>query len=329
MFRVRSHRRAICGVSAVLALSGALTASASAHFIGIDSVDDSVRQIRFVESSKYDSAISYAIGQWNGLGSVSISANSSNPTLQVIDYNDPTVSTRGYWDSNPSPDVIAFNIAGLDTPGCGGLPLSEGQRATATHEFGHSLGLAHSFLPNVMHRTCTSGRARTPQAHDREDYFALWPQAVMLKPTAATRPAAVAHSESSFNPEDTRRLVGFSSDVFVATVRGKTGNKGLPTSSSGVEVPQEQFEVDVLASLKGKATGRVAVNQPRTDSEGKLDALRSGETFLFVTRRSSDENWYTLIAPGFSAVDASGDRKRRDVVAKFENAISEQIDPSR
>lgn len=310
--------RAVWALCGSLALTAASSGVAFAHFTGYDSVDHSTREIRYTESSKYDAAISYAVGQWDSLGRIAIRSGQPNVTLQIVDYYDATTSTRGSCCGG-DPDTMKLNTAQLDTPGCGGRPIPDGQKATVTHEFGHALGLAHSFLPNVMHMTCTGARALTPQSHDREDYFALWPAAMPFAPTAE------GGTESAFDPRDTRRLVGFASHVFVGTVRGKAGDKGLPTSDPDVEIAQQQYKVDVLTTLKGKLDSEVAVNQPEDEQGEESEDLRSGETYLFVTRRNSDEDWYTLVAPGFSVVDASSSRRRREAITKFEQAVNEQI----
>lgn len=321
MFKISGgvRRRAVWALCGALALTTASSGVAFAHFTGYDSVDHSTREIRYTESSKYDAAISYAVGQWNNLGRIAIRGGQPNITLQIVDYYDATTSTRGRCCGG-DPDTMKLNTAQLDTPGCGGRTLSDGQKSTVTHEFGHALGLDHSFLPNVMHTTCTGARQLTPQSHDREDYFALWPAALRFDPGSG------AGTESAFDPRDTRRLVGFASHVFVGTIRGKAGDKGLPTSDPDVEIAQRQYKVDVLTTLKGELDSDVEVNQPEDEEDNEeSESLRSGETYLFVTRRNPDEDWYTLVAPGFSAVDASSSRRRREAIGKFEQAVRDQI----
>jgi hypothetical protein len=141
----------------------------SAHFLGNDSVDG--REIRWEESTAYDDARIWAIDQWDALGKVNIAPDAWN-TITDLDWGDVNycdVTWDGRWVPRSGADAIQLNTCYFKNYG------AFTRRAVATHEQGHALGLAHSFVPNVMNSPVQNSGVNTPQSHDRQDYFALWP----------------------------------------------------------------------------------------------------------------------------------------------------------
>ena len=70
-------------------------------------------------------------------------------------------------------------------------------------------------------------------------------------------PAAIAHAHYAFDPEDDRALAAYATDIFVGRVLGQVGAVGAPTSAPGQELPQTQYTVEVLETIKGAAAGVV------------------------------------------------------------------------
>lgn len=95
---------------------------------------------------------------------------------------------------------------------------------------------------------------------------------------------------------DQRKLSGFSSDIFIGKVIEKSGNK-----QTG-DIPETQFEVEVIESLKGEAAGNVTVNQQAGyDEDGHFftidgdKMLTPGKIYLFATVYDSAHDYYTLV----------------------------------
>ena len=153
--------------------------AASAHFLIPDSVNDESGEIRWTEYTRYDDAHTFGIGQWNRLGGVPILRDSAaTPTDLVFrDYRDCGTGTVGYWVPANGTDAVNFNICYM-----GKLSVLS-QRASATHEIGHALRLAHPSgnqqseawrKHSIMYYCSTCVRFNTPQDHDKADYNAIW-----------------------------------------------------------------------------------------------------------------------------------------------------------
>jgi hypothetical protein len=97
--------------------------------------------------------------------------------------------------------------------------------------------------------------------------------------------------------------MGASHNVFIGKVLAQTGNKETQIG------PRTQYQVQVIDSIKGELTDIVTVDMlGGYDKDGKLvlvesedlaleDALfQVGSTYLFATRYSAQEDWYTVIA---------------------------------
>lgn len=107
-----------------------------------------------------------------------------------------------------------------------------------------------------------------------------------------------------FDFSDDRVLMGASQNVFVGKVIKQVGTKARST------VPETQFSVGVIFNIKGNLQGTVMVNQEGgyknsvlyIMDEGEVSKLTGGNgylllpgsTYLFTTRYSKIQNWYTL-----------------------------------
>jgi hypothetical protein len=138
----------------------------------------------------------------------------------------------------------------------------------------------------------------------------------------------------AFDPADTRRLVGFATNVFVGRVVGKIGSEGAALSGPGNEsVPRTQFSVKVLENIEGKLSGTVTVSQTGGYDRAKNHMvlvegdppLEKGQEYLFATRLDREEGWYAVAAPPFGDVRLRDARHRAEVVEKFEQAHREEI----
>jgi hypothetical protein len=95
---------------------------------------------------------------------------------------------------------------------------------------------------------------------------------------------------------DPRKLSGFSSDIFIGKVVEKSGSN--PTGA----IPETRLDVQVIETLKGKAAGKVMVNQQAGFDENgdffTIDGDRMlipGNIYLFATVYDSVHDWYTLV----------------------------------
>lgn len=159
----------------VLALVCASTLLA-AHYISWNSVDSG--EIRYEDRTKYDDPKNWAIGEWNALGRVDILPDTwyvvADLELNDVHYDDVTWVGR-YVPKCCSPDHIDFNEYYMDD----GRGLYK-QRGTATHEFGHALGLGdhetsdHGTNALVMYKCSACSGKNTPQSYDIDDYNAKW-----------------------------------------------------------------------------------------------------------------------------------------------------------
>src|SRR5688500_8847810 len=82
---VPMHNRTVAVVVNLILLTFLLTSVASAHFLGYSSVDG--REIRWTESTVFDSPRSYATSTWNSEGRVSIRADAWN-TVNDLKWQD-------------------------------------------------------------------------------------------------------------------------------------------------------------------------------------------------------------------------------------------------
>lgn len=145
------------------------------------------------------------------------------------------------------------------------------------------------------------------------------------------RPLAPLEPVTAFDPADTRRLVGFGSNVFVGRVVQKVSNVGLPTSNPESVIPRTQFAVEVLESIKGKVSGQLIVNQMvGNDGTGleiaENDALlEPGQRYLFVTKLDKQTGWYHIVASGYANVRIKDTKHGNELTEKFKKASREDV----
>lgn len=162
---IKMKKTALTLVAAGMLLS---STAAYAHFLGYSAVDSG--EIRWGSSSVFSTAISHANSQWDALGSINIAADTAS-TYEDVTYMDvrrSDVTWDGRYSNSAGSDEIEFNRHFMDGY------TSTKQKAVATHELGHALGLAHSYSDQIMYYCSTCSGYTTPQSHDRSDYYSLW-----------------------------------------------------------------------------------------------------------------------------------------------------------
>jgi hypothetical protein len=129
-------------------------------------------------------------------------------------------------------------------------------------------------------------------------------QSLLQSPELSRSRVVSIDSEYAADFSNDAILVGASHNIFVGKVIAKSGTK-----ERGIG-PETQFQVEVVENIKGDLQGVVTVNQQGGTSNGVLyivngDTLSStnyaqtymlepGATYLFATRYSPEEAWYTL-----------------------------------
>lgn len=127
-----------------------------------------------------------------------------------------------------------------------------------------------------------------------------------------------------FDVTDDRKLADFADNIFVGEVVARTGQV------MDKRIPETQFSVQVLENIKGSLPDLVTVNQEGGRVWGQPvliegDSLvERGKTYLFVTRHSAVEEWYTLVSV-YGRLEISNDSERLQLVERFRVATEEQI----
>ncbi len=146
---------------------------------------------------------------------------------------------------------------------------------------------------------------------------------------ASGEAVAIAHPTYSLDPSDETELAAYATDIFVGRVLGKSGAIGAPTSAPGQVMPQTQYAVEVVETIKGDAAGVVTVNQV-----GGVDAqsgqplvlagdapLRPGTSEVFLTVGVSEWGWHQIVAAGYGHRAADDPAQREALVARFRQAV--------
>ena len=154
------------------------------------------------------------------------------------------------------------------------------------------------------------------------------------RPTGTDGDVVNVEVDYAIEPTDERQLVGSATNVFVGRVIGKVGAEGAPLSGPGERVvPRTQFSVVVLENIKGDLGGEVTVSQTggydkSVGREVLIEGdpiLKPDQELLFATSYNPEEGWYTIAAQPFGTVPIEDERRRTDLVERFEKAREQQI----
>ena len=162
-----------------LATGLSLSSPAFATMNEYDLVDDGDMTMKWVDYTKYDSAMGHAESQWNELGAVSISKTSSDSEADVIVADTSGLDGSGVtrWSSDGSDKHIYFDTSDFDDPSR--FPATDLDfNKVATHEVGHALGFAHPVdgpSSSILYQGPLG--YDTLQDYDVSEYRARWGEA--------------------------------------------------------------------------------------------------------------------------------------------------------
>lgn len=129
---------------------------------------------------------------------------------------------------------------------------------------------------------------------------------------------------NTFDVSDPNRLVGWADSVFIGKVVEQSGTKSL------AGLPETQFKVEVMDTIKGDIKGTVIVNQQGGYEGNELilvendPLLENGKSYLFITKYLKDENWHTLV-PVYGDIEITNESQKQELIEKFQKAYQEQI----
>ena len=125
---------------------------------------------------------------------------------------------------------------------------------------------------------------------------------------------------------DDRKLAGFADDIFFARVERRIGGTNR-------DLPSTQFQVTVLETLKGNASGSAVVSQ-----EGGTDRLcfkfrmaddpvlmEPGREYLLFTMTSGDFNNWRYVLSGFGKYEVTGPEDTNRLRERFAEAIKNEV----
>ncbi|MCY7287032.1 MAG: hypothetical protein LH624_01955 [Cryobacterium sp.] len=144
---------------------------AYAHFNASNSVDSG--EIRYENYTQWNDSLYWARDRWNYVGRINIAADTASTIadLEVRDYR-ASDDRCGYATTGRlGADLVALNSSFYDGYN------TDRRRACTLHEFGHTLGLGHSYESQAMDPNPVSANPNyyvSPQGHDQADYHALW-----------------------------------------------------------------------------------------------------------------------------------------------------------
>lgn len=150
---------------------GTNSAYAATHYVlGKSSVDGTV--IAWGGTTTYSSQCASAMATWNALGKISITPDTvwTIEDLTFIDVNSTSswYAWYGLWNQRLGSDALYLNKSSTYM----GSLTSAKQQSVCTHELGHSLGLAHSIINNVMYKYSWD---TSLGKQDKSDYSYLYP----------------------------------------------------------------------------------------------------------------------------------------------------------
>jgi hypothetical protein len=129
---------------------------------------------------------------------------------------------------------------------------------------------------------------------------------------------------NTFDVSNPNLLVGWADSVFIGKVVEQSGTKALDG------LPETQFKVEVVETIKGDLTGTVTVNQQGGYDGNELilvendSMLTKGKSYLFVTKYLKEENWHTLV-PVYGDIKITSDTHRQELLEKYQKAYKEQV----
>ena len=129
---------------------------------------------------------------------------------------------------------------------------------------------------------------------------------------------------NTFDVSNPNMLVGWADSVFIGKVVEQSGTKALDS------IPETQFKVEVVDSIKGELTGTIIVNQQGGYDGNELilvendSLLTKGKSYLFVTKYLKEENWHTLV-PVYGDIEITNDSHRQELLEKYQKAYKEQV----
>ncbi len=139
------------------------------YFLDSNSVNLDDDAIYLTGTTTYTAELSLATTTWNNLGSITIASTTDPATIKIVDIQEvdgeDLFFTANYHRAS-NPDEIQFNMYFMEN-------ISLNKRVNViTHEFGHALGLNHSYIGNIMYQFVTDQTYVGNQ--DLFDYFDLW-----------------------------------------------------------------------------------------------------------------------------------------------------------
>lgn len=121
-------------------------------------------------NSIYASQLSVATTTWNNEGNIEIVVATSTVSLEIEDVSvedGEDLFYAGLWSNSTNPHKIRLNMYFMEQ-------VNENMKINIiSHELGHSLGLAHSVLGNIMYKYVTQQTATGTQ--DSISYHEKWP----------------------------------------------------------------------------------------------------------------------------------------------------------
>lgn len=172
---MRVRTRTMITMLVAVAMLATLATPAFAHFNGNDTVREGTRDVLCVDfdTTYMESHARYAMSIWEtpygvDVREYGVDCSGNVDRLEIITINSGCNSGYASYYRKWYHD---FGSLRLDTSCMGNLTWSQ-QRHVLVHEFGHALGLAHSYGSNVMAASGYWGYV--PQTHDRQDYCQLW-----------------------------------------------------------------------------------------------------------------------------------------------------------
>ncbi len=148
--------------------SGLSVDAATRYLSGKSSVDGT--KIAWGGTTTYSSQCSSAISTWNALGKINITPDTiytiEDLTFKEVNSTASWYAWYGNWTQRVGADALYLNKAYM------GSLSSSAKQSVCTHELGHSLGLAHSIINNVMYASSWDTALGT---HDKSDYSSLYP----------------------------------------------------------------------------------------------------------------------------------------------------------